>query len=78
VLVFEDQPPLFVLYEATSAFGSVGCSTGIEAKMGPVGKLILTLTMMIGRVGPLTFALAAAGKPRATTLRLPEERVMIG
>jgi trk system potassium uptake protein TrkH len=78
VLIFEDQPPLFVLYEATSAFGSVGCSTGIEAKMGPVGKILLTLTMMIGRIGPLTFALAAAGKPRTTTLRLPEERVMIG
>lgn len=78
VLIFEDQPPLFVLYEATSAFGSVGCSTGIEAKMGPVGKLLLTFTMMIGRIGPLTFALAAAGVPRATTYRLPEERVMIG
>jgi len=78
VLVFEDQPPLHVLFEATSAFGSVGCSTGIEAKMGPVGKLLLTFTMMIGRIGPLTFALAAAGVPRSTTLRLPEERVMIG
>jgi len=78
VLVIEDHPPLFVLFDATSAFGSVGCSTGIEAKMGPVGKLLLTLTMMIGRIGPLTFALAAAGIPRATTYRLPEERVMIG
>jgi trk system potassium uptake protein len=78
VLVFEDQPPLYVLFETTSAFGSVGCSTGIETKMGPVGKLLITLTMMIGRIGPLTFALAAAGKVRPTTYRLPEERVMIG
>lgn len=78
ILVFEDQPPLYVLYEAVSAFGSVGCSTGIETKMGPVGKLLLTALMMIGRIGPLTFALAAAGKVRATTYRLPEERVLIG
>jgi trk system potassium uptake protein len=78
ILVFEDQPPLFVFYETTSAFGSVGCSTGIETKMGPIGKLLLTLTMMIGRIGPLTFALAAAGKVRSVTYRLPEERVMIG
>lgn len=78
ILVFEDQPPLFVFYEATSAFGSVGCSTGIETRMGPIGKLLLTATMMIGRIGPLTFALAAAGKVRSVTYRLPEERVMIG
>lgn len=78
ILVFEDQPPLFVFYETTSAFGVSGCSTGIETTMGPIGKLLLTVTMMIGRIGPLTFALAAAGKVRSTTYRLPEERVMIG
>lgn len=78
ILVFENQPPLHVLFETTSAFGSVGCSTGVESKMGPMGKLLLTATMMIGRIGPLTFALAAAGKVRSTTYRLPEERVMIG
>jgi len=78
LLLFEDAPPLHALFEVTSAFASVGCSTGIESKMGAAGKLVLVATMMIGRVGPLTFALAAAGNPRATTYRLPEERVMIG
>lgn len=78
LLLFEETPPLHALFEVTSAFGSVGCSTGAEAKMGAVGKLVLVATMMIGRVGPLTFALAAAGNPRPTTYRLPEERVMIG
>lgn len=78
LLLFEDAPPLHAFFEVTSAFGSVGCSTGIESKMGPLGKLVLVATMMIGRVGPLAFALAAAGPARATTYRLPEERVMIG
>ncbi len=78
VLCFEDQPPLFVLFEATSAFGSVGCSTGIEAKMTVAGKVIIIATMVIGRVGPLTFALAATEKPKSTVYRNPEEKVMIG
>lgn len=78
ILVFEDQPPLFVLFDVTSAFGSVGCSTGIPARMGVAGKLLLVLTMLIGRIGPLTFALAAASVSRRSTYRLPEERVMIG
>lgn len=78
LLLFEDVKPLHALFEITSAFGSVGCSTGAESRMGPIGKLVIVVTMMIGRVGPLTFALAAAGKPRPTTYRLPEERVLIG
>lgn len=78
ILSVEDLPPLHVLFDVSSAFGSVGCSTGVPAKMGPIGKILLIVTMLIGRIGPLTFALAAASKPRAVTYRLPEERVMIG
>lgn len=78
VLIFEDQPPLMVLHDVVSAFGSVGCSTGVAAKMGVAGKALLMFTMIVGRVGPLTFALAAAAPARRTTYRLPAERVMIG
>lgn len=47
-----------LLFEAASALGTVGLSTGITAQLTPIGKLILVLLMFIGRVGPLTFGVA--------------------
>ena len=47
-----------LLFEAASALGTVGLSTGITAQLTPLGKLILILLMFIGRVGPLTFGVA--------------------
>ena len=47
-----------LMFEAASALGTVGLSTGITAQLTPIGKLILILLMFIGRVGPLTFGVA--------------------
>ena len=54
----ESLPFEGLLFEAASALGTVGLSTGITAQLTPVGKLILILLMFIGRVGPLTFGIA--------------------
>ena len=54
----ETQPFEGLLFEAASALGTVGLSTGITAQLTPIGKLILVLLMFIGRVGPLTFGIA--------------------
>ena len=54
----ESQPFEGLLFEAASALGTVGLSTGITAQLTPIGKLILILLMFIGRVGPLTFGVA--------------------
>lgn len=54
----ESQPFEGLLFEAASALGTVGLSTGITAQLTPIGKLILVLLMFIGRVGPLTFGVA--------------------
>ncbi len=43
-----------ILFEVTSAFGTVGLSTGITPSLSDLSKLIITLTMFIGRLGPLT------------------------
>ncbi|RPJ20386.1 MAG: Trk family potassium uptake protein, partial [Planctomycetaceae bacterium] len=69
---------LQLLFEATSAFGTVGLSTGITPDLSPLGKLIIILTMYIGRVGPLTVALALAEREKPDAYRLPEGRVKIG
>ena len=54
----ENLPFEGLLFEAASALGTVGLSTGITAQLTPIGKLILVLLMFIGRVGPLTFGVA--------------------
>lgn len=54
----ESLPFEGLLFEAASALGTVGLSTGITAQLTPIGKLILILLMFIGRVGPLTFGIA--------------------
>ncbi len=47
-----------ILFEASSALGTVGLSMGITASLTPLGKLIVTLMMFCGRLGPLTFGIA--------------------
>jgi trk system potassium uptake protein TrkH len=49
-----------ILFETTSAFGTVGLSTGVTMNLSDFGKLAITLVMFLGRVGPLTVAIAVA------------------
>lgn len=67
-----------VLFEAVSAFGTVGLSTGITAQLPPAGQLLITLLMFIGRIGPLTVASALALRDRARRYELPEEGTVVG
>jgi trk system potassium uptake protein TrkH len=70
---------LKILFEVTSAFGTVGLSTGITSSLSVIGKLLIICTIFAGRVGPLTLALALAlGEKSTTEYRYPEERVMVG
>ena len=69
---------LRVLFEAFSAFGTVGLSTGITPDTTPIGRVILIAAMFAGRLGPLTLVLALAARERARAYRPPEEGVKIG
>jgi trk system potassium uptake protein TrkH len=66
------------MFESFSAFGTVGLSTGITPELTSASRLILSLTMFAGRLGPLTLALALAGRERRALYRWPEEPVRIG
>ena len=66
------------LFEAASAFGTVGLSTGVTGSISTFGHLMLVLVMLAGRVGPVTFATAIALRTSARAYRLPEERPIIG
>ena len=76
--VSENVAFLRILFEAFSAFGTVGLSTGITPETTPVGRIILILTMFAGRLGPLTLVLALAARERRTVYHWPEEAIKIG
>ncbi len=58
----EDSNFLTILYETTSAFGTVGLSLGLTQHLTLVGKILICLTMFAGRLGPLTLAYALGPK----------------
>ncbi|MDD6217779.1 MAG: TrkH family potassium uptake protein [Selenomonadaceae bacterium] len=66
-----------VMCELFSAFGTVGLGVGITPEWHPVCKLILIMTMFIGRIGILTFTMAFLEK-EASILRYPSEDMIIG
>lgn len=67
-----------VLFEAVSAFGTVGLSTGITADLPPVGQYVLIGLMFVGRLGPITLASALALRGGRKLYHLPEERPVVG
>lgn len=68
-----------IMFEAVSAFATCGLSTGITGSLNEAGQLIIIVTMFIGRVGPLTIALALAERlGRPSRLRYPEADLNIG
>jgi potassium uptake TrkH family protein len=66
------------LFEAISAFGTVGLSTGITPDLPGLGQLVLVATMLIGRLGPVTLGMALVLKRREARIRYPEEAPLIG
>ncbi len=66
------------LFEAASAFGTVGLSTGMTATLPTFGHILLVLLMLAGRVGPITFITALALRQRPRVYRYAEERPIIG
>lgn len=73
-----DIPFLNLLFEEISAFGTVGLSTGITSSISEAGKIILTLTMYIGRIGTLTLALALTRRAVYTKYRYSEINILVG
>lgn len=86
LLITEERGLLATLFETISAAGTVGLSTGeggapvsLTAHFSPLGKLLVIMTMYMGRIGPLTLAVAVARRsgtpPR---VRYPEGKILVG
>ena len=69
---------LDLLFEVTSAFGTVGVSIGIVEKLNLFGKIALCTLMYLGRVGPLTVLYAINQKKKTSYIRLAEDDVIVG
>lgn len=79
--VFEPgKDVLNLMYEATSAMGTVGLSADLTPYLSRGSHVVLMLLMYIGRIGPVTMALVFSGRADKTTQfrELPEKRIMIG
>jgi trk system potassium uptake protein TrkH len=78
LLVTESAEPMRLLFESVSAFACCGLSAGVTAGLSVTGKLVIIVTMLAGRIGPLTLGLLAASPGRKARYTLPEERIQIG
>ena len=67
-----------VLFEALSAFGTVGLSTGITSSLPEEAKWVLIACMYVGRLGPMTLGAALAVRSRVRMIQLPRERPIVG
>ncbi len=79
--VFEPgKDVLNLIYEASSAMGTVGLSADLTPYLSRGSHVVLMLLMYIGRIGPVTMALVFSGRANKTTQfrELPEKRIMIG
>ena len=77
ILSIESFPTDKVIYEVLSAFSTTGLSMGITAGLGIISKLILVVTMFIGRLGPMTVALAFTSN-KTSSIKYPKEDILIG
>lgn len=70
---------LDIVYEVTSAIGTVGLSAGMTPELSDIGKVIVTLCMYIGRVGPISLAVALTAKKSSnSSIRYPEGSIIVG
>ncbi|MDD4687419.1 MAG: TrkH family potassium uptake protein [Candidatus Cloacimonetes bacterium] len=78
LFMVESFPFEKIIFEAISAFGTVGLSMGITDKLGAAGKLLITILMYIGRIGPLTLIYALSMRKREPKITYAEEKIAIG
>ncbi|MGL5963297.1 MAG: TrkH family potassium uptake protein [Fusobacteriaceae bacterium] len=66
------------VFEVISAFATVGLSMGITSELSAFARILLIMTMFIGRLGPLTFALAIGETKRKERFKYPKENILVG
>ena len=85
LLVHEQQGLFATLFETASALGTVGLSVGtggapysLTGAFSPTGKALVAAAMFMGRIGPLTLAVALARRRSLTRIRYAEATILVG
>jgi trk system potassium uptake protein TrkH len=85
LLITEARDLLPTLFETISAFGTVGLSMGetrsplsLSGHFTSIGQLLVAASMFMGRIGPLTLAVALARRRASAPIRYPEGRILVG
>ncbi len=76
--ILEQRDFIDLFFETVSALGTVGLSTGITPDLQPLSKIVLVVTMFMGRLGLMTIGLALAARQKRAHFRRAQERVKIG
>ena len=74
-------PFMWIVYEAVSAYATVGLDLGLSPHLNIAGKLIIAFTMYLGRVSPMTVLLALTSrmqKNKKVSIKYPEDKILIG
>ncbi|MGO4496614.1 TrkH family potassium uptake protein [Paenibacillus sp. 2RAB27] len=74
----QDSSFIKILFEVTSAFGTVGLSMGLTPELTTFGKVLICITMFAGRLGTITLAYALQPKQEKELFRYPEGKITIG
>lgn len=78
LLAVQESDFIDTLYEMTSAIATVGVSRGLTGQLNPIGKLIVILTMYLGRIGPITLALVFNSRQPVGNVSYAESKMIIG
>ena len=78
LMLTQPLPPQVAMFEAVSALGTVGLSTGGTALLDGIGKVIVAGAMFMGRVGPLTLFLLLGERHARSLWRFPDAEVDVG
>jgi trk system potassium uptake protein len=78
LMVSDGLELLPALFEVTSAFGTVGLTLDVTPHLSTFGKILISVVMFLGRVGPITFIVALAARQRTPRYKYPEEEIAIG
>ncbi|MCF2625159.1 potassium transporter KtrB [Fusobacterium perfoetens] len=78
IVSIEDFTLEQAIFEVISAFATTGLSLGITADLGTISRILIICTMFLGRLGPMTFALALGGSNKVEKIQFPKENILVG
>ena len=73
----QEIPTRQLIFEATSALGTVGLTLGATSHLDVIGKIIIMLTMFIGRIGPMTLFTLLSAEHQGSHSRYPDARISL-